>query len=269
VTDGSAANPRWGLQWSYDRYGNRTNQQVTAGSGYNVPLSFDPSSNRVSGISFDLSGNLTRDDSANYKFDGENRLVDYGNGGATYSFDGNGLRVKRTYGGTTVYIFSGSQVIAEYASGATPTNPTKEYIYSGGLLASIEGGTTKYYLPDHLSTRMTMAGGTTTEQGHYPFGESLYGSTAEKWKFTTYERDTESGNDYASFRSYVNRYGRFLTPDPAGAVAVDAANPQTWNRYAYVVNDPVSKFDPLGLCPPLVYMTIIPTMAVFLSSVMR
>jgi RHS repeat-associated protein len=177
--------------------------------------------------------------------------VDYGNGGATYTFDGNGLRVKRSYGSTTVYILSGTRVIAEYTSGATPTNPTKEYIYSGGLLASIEGGTTKYHLPDHLSTRMTMANGTTTEQGHYPFGESWYGSTAEKWKFTTYERDTESGNDYANFRSYVSRYGRFLTPDPLGTGAVDPTNPQTWNRYAYVINDPVNYVDPLGLCPAI------------------
>jgi RHS repeat-associated protein len=247
VTDGSTANPRWGLQWSYDRYGNRTNQQVTAGTAYNVPLSFDSSSNRVSGISFDPSGNLTQDASAYYKYDGENRLVDFGNGGATYTVDGNGLRVKRTYGSATVYIFNGSQVIAEYASGAAPANPSREYIYSGGLLASIEGGTTKYYLPDHLSTRMTMANGTATEQGHYPFGESWYGSTSEKWKFTSYERDPESGNDYANFRSYVNRYGRFLMPDPLGTRAVDLTNPQSWNRYTYTNANPVNAVDPLGL----------------------
>jgi RHS repeat-associated protein len=247
VTDGSAANPQWGLQWTYDRYGNRTNQQVTAGSGYNVPLTLDPSTNHINGISFDPSGNVTQDNSYAYKYDGENRLVDFGNGGATYAFYGNGLRAKRTYGSTTVYIFSGSQVIAEYTSGAAATSPTREYIYSGGLLASIEGGTTKYYFPDHLSTRVTMANGTTTEQGHYPFGENWYGSMTEKEKFTTYERDTESGNDYATFRSYVSRHGRFLTPDPLGTEAVDVTNPQSWNRYAYVVNIPTNVTDPLGL----------------------
>jgi hypothetical protein len=30
--------------------------------------------------------------------------------------------------------------------------------------------------------------------------------------------------------------------------AVDPANPQTWNRYSYVMNNPLSFFDPLGLC---------------------
>jgi len=41
--------------------------------------------------------------------------------------------------------------------------------------------------------------------------------------------------------------GRWLSPDPAGRSAVDPANPQSWNRYAYVLNNPLSNIDPLGL----------------------
>src|SRR5581483_10647969 len=37
------------------------------------------------------------------------------------------------------------------------------------------------------------------------------------------------------------------SPDPVGLAAVDPTNPQTWNRYAYVTNNPVSLVDPLGL----------------------
>lgn len=83
------------------------------------------------------------------------------------------------------------------------------------------------------------------EQGHYPFGENRYSSsTTTKFRFTSYERDTESGNDYAIFRTHINRLGRFNRPDP---VAGTIADPQSLNRYAYVLNDPVNFVDPIGL----------------------
>jgi len=41
--------------------------------------------------------------------------------------------------------------------------------------------------------------------------------------------------------------GRWISPDPAGLAAVDPSNPQSWNRYAYVGNNPLSMIDPLGL----------------------
>jgi len=85
------------------------------------------------------------------------------------------------------------------------------------------------------------------QQGHYPFGESWYGSgTTSKWKLTSYERDAESGNDYAMARYDVNRLGRFSSPDPVGGSSGD---PQSLNRYAYVENDPIDLADPSGLCP--------------------
>lgn len=58
------------------------------------------------------------------------------------------------------------------------------------------------------------------------------------------ERDSESGLDYATFRSHCSRLGRFMTPDP---IAGSIANPQSLNRYAYVRNDPINLIDPLGL----------------------
>jgi RHS repeat-associated protein len=186
-------------------------------------------------------------------YDAENRVVRVNGSEPTYVYDGAGLRVKKCAPhctnptSTTVYVFSGSKVIAEYDNGAAVESPTREYVYSGGaLVATHEGGSLKFHYSDHLSARITSdsAGGNGTEQGHYPFGEQRYNGSASKWLFTSYERDSESANDFAVFRYDVVRFGRFNAPDPlAGSLAV----PQSLNRYAYVLSDVVNSVDPLGL----------------------
>ena len=52
------------------------------------------------------------------------------------------------------------------------------------------------------------------------------------------------------YREYHPTWGRWISPDPAGLSAASPANPQTWNRYAYVANNPLGLTDPSGLCPP-------------------
>ncbi len=249
VTTGSTSYPQWGLSWTYDRYGNRLAQTVTAGAG--VPsnsVTVDATTNRITGApyAYDANGNMTNDGANSLTYDAQNRAVTAA--GATYTYDGKGLRVKKVSGSTTtVYIFSGSKVIAEFDNGALPASPSREYIYTGSqLTAKIEAGATTYFHADHLSARLvTDSTGTVTgQQGHFPYGESWYGSSVTKWKFTTYERDTESGNDYAMFRTHVNRLGRFSSPDP---LAGSLADPQSLNRFAYTLDDPTNLIDPLGL----------------------
>jgi RHS repeat-associated protein len=194
---------------------------------------------------------MTNDGNNTLVYDAENRLLSATNGGAsgTYTYDGNNLRVKKVSGSiTTIYIFSGAKVLAEYDNGAAVGSPSREYIYSGNtLLTKIEGSTTKYFHPDHLSARVvTGSSGNILEQhGHYPFGEPWYDG-AEKWKFTSYERDSESGNDFARMRFSVNRLARFSSPD---RLAGSARNPQSLNHYTYTQNDPVNLTDPNGLTP--------------------
>jgi RHS repeat-associated protein len=81
---------------------------------------------------------------------------------------------------------------------------------------------------------------------HFPFGE---GGVSDKWAFTSYERD-ESGLDYAIFRYYSPRIGRFMSAD---LLAGNVQDPQSLNRYAYVMNDPIRLTDPLGLCICIFY----------------
>jgi RHS repeat-associated protein len=81
----------------------------------------------------------------------------------------------------------------------------------------------------------------------YPYGEQKSGSTAtEQYAFATYWRDGESGLDYAMGRYYSSTDGRFLSPDPYQNNS-GLKNPQGWNRYAYVLNDPINYNDPPGL----------------------
>src|SRR6266403_1726835 len=213
--------------------------------------------NRITdtGYAYDLAGNMTNDGSNTLTYDAENRVTNSANGGSAgaYVFDGNSLRVQKTVSGaTTIYIFSGSKAIAEYASGAAPSSPSKEYLYAGSqLLATLTGppasATANYHIADHLSPRVTTdsTGTVVGQQAHFPFGEDWYASSSTtKFKFTSYERDSESGNDYAIMRTAVNRLGRFSSPDPLpGSIA----SPQSLNRYAYVFNDPANFVDPLGL----------------------
>jgi RHS repeat-associated protein len=82
---------------------------------------------------------------------------------------------------------------------------------------------------------------------YLPFGYEKNAQTSQNaYKFTGYERDSESGLDYANQRYYNSTIARFMTPDPLRASA-DLLNPQTWNRYAYVLNSPINFIDPLGL----------------------
>jgi len=185
----------------------------------------------------------------NMTYDGENRMTAVTGGGAgSYTYDGNGQRVAKTaQGTTTVSIFSGSSVIAEYDNGASPTSPSREYVAGpSGLLAMFSGGATTYYHQDHLSVRLTTDGNgnVLSQQGSYPFGEQWYQSgPGNKWFFTSYDRDSETGLNYALARYYDSRTGTFCSADP---LAGSPGDPQSWNRYPYGRNDPIDITDPSG-----------------------
>jgi RHS repeat-associated protein len=254
TTNGSANYVKWGLSMSYDRYGNRLSQSQTYDAPPTNSVTVSATTNQISGspYAYDANGNMTNDGNNTLVYDAENRLLSATNGGGsgTYAYDGNSLRVKKVSASTTtLYIFSGSKVVAEYVNGAAVGSPTREYVYSGGtLLAKIESGATKYYHQDQLSNRLvTDSSGNVAEQlGHYPFGESWYNATNDKLLFTSYERDSESSNDYAMARYHVNRLARLSSPD---SLSGSIGDPQSLNRYVYSLNDSVNIADPSGLHP--------------------
>jgi RHS repeat-associated protein len=72
------------------------------------------------------------------------------------------------------------------------------------------------------------------------------GADGIRKKFTGYERDAETGLDYAQARYFSSAQGRFTSADPLTASG-EPTDPQTWNRYAYVSNNPLVYADPSGL----------------------
>jgi RHS repeat-associated protein len=239
----------WQRRFDYDRFSNRTAVYNATSNGTQIQsvslqLSGTVPTNRLLSVTnngtpanyqYDNgvagNGNLTHDGQNNYSYDAENRLVKVDGGAAVYEYDSSNRRVKKTVGASvTYYIWEGGSVIAEYSNGQVQG--------SGGL---------KYYHADRLSTRMitNSSGAVIGTQDHLPFGEDAQSGSGEneKHRFTNYERD-ENGTDYAVNRQYSNSTGRFLRPDPIDGSIGD---PQTFNRYAYVANDPVNAFDPLGL----------------------
>ena len=66
------------------------------------------------------------------------------------------------------------------------------------------------------------------------------------YRFTGKEHDTESGLDYFGARYLASSMGRFTSPDPM-LNSGRPDDPQTWNRYSYALNNPLSITDPTGM----------------------
>ncbi len=94
---------------------------------------------------------------------------------------------------------------------------------------------------------------------YLPFGEELFAGTGgrttalgytnndgARQKFTGYEADAETGLNFAQARYQSSVQGRFTSADPLLASA-SVSNPQSFNRYSYVVNNPVNLTDPTGM----------------------
>jgi len=122
---------------------------------------------------------------------------------------------------------------------------------SGNFVAEYKNATTYFVHQHHLgSARVLTALDQSVAQNldYLPFGElNSSDSGITTHEFTGDERDSETGLDHTWFRQYSSSLGRWMHPDPAGLVAVDITNPQSWNRYAYVLDNPMNLVDLLGL----------------------
>jgi RHS repeat-associated protein len=123
----------------------------------------------------------------------------------------------------------------------------------GGTAVYNASGIAYYRHPDWLgSSRIASTQSRTvySATAYAPFGEQYASSGTADASFTDQSPDTVPSLYDFPFRRYSPSQGRWISPDPAGVLASDPTNPQSWNRYAYVLNNPLLLTDPTGLCPP-------------------
>jgi len=203
----------------------------------------------ATGICYDRDGNLLSDTFNTYAWNTENKLISETNGSITYDAFNNAVE-KNGY----EHLFAPGLGDIGLFSGQTPQQVTLPLPGSGSVIYGPQctGVPIGYNHNDwHGNARIT----TTQSQGlqrqseFSPFGQ-LYDNTFSQPSFLQF--DSANMDTLPNVYDMANRnlhtiQGRWLQPDPAGLAAVDPSNPQSWNRYAYVTNNPLSYIDPTGL----------------------
>lgn len=206
----------------------------------------------ASGASYDAMGDVLSDGLHTYQWDVEKRPTTIDSISVTY--DALGRSVEQGSAGTFTQI--------EYS----PTGFKMQLLHSQSFykqFVPLPGGTEEvwqasraspyYRHADWLgSSRFASTYSTRTmynDLAYAPFGETYAasGSTGvTDISFAGNNEDTTTNLYDAQFREYGIQ-GRWPSPDPAGIAAANPANPQSWNRYAYVLNNPLALVDPSGL----------------------
>jgi RHS repeat-associated protein len=264
--------------YTYDPYGNL--RTINTAGRAAATLDISGVSNRIASVSngsvstpvgYDASGNFTSYLGAAYEYDALNMMRKSVAGGVTRSYlytasderigtieqTGSGIRSDWTIRD------SAGQVLRRYSKESNGEWKWQEdYVYRGTQMLAAEipdSPKTRHFHLDHLGTPRLITGNGGAEVSrhtYHPFGEEIAPSATarEKKQFTGHERDSES-LDYMHARFYAPFMGRFLSIDPTWESA-DLRRPQSWNRYAYVMNNPVHMTDPDGKMPFLVQVLV-------------
>ena len=181
----------------------------------------------------------------------------------------NGVSTSIAYGqNDTNLTVASSLANAINNNGTSPVTAT----VAGGLIlltAKSQGAATNYSLSTTSSTSQpasfsgasfsvsvsgsALAGGSASATSMFastayaPFGEPYAQAGSPDSSFGGINQDTVTGLYDADARQYNSIHGRWPSPDPADVNSVNPANPQSWNRYVYALNNPLALVDPSGL----------------------
>ncbi|MGH9473664.1 MAG: RHS repeat-associated core domain-containing protein, partial [Terriglobales bacterium] len=239
--------------FTYDPFGNVCK---TASAGTNFCPSYNLY-NQVAAANYDKDGDETSDpvSGAADAYDAEGRPVTFLDTAVVYDALG---RAVEAGGAEFIYGPSGGKIAVMDGQALTRADVP----LAGGAEAVFTGAGFAYYRhADALgSARLatTYAGAFDSATAYAPYGEPLLEAGTHDRNFTGQKQDIANGSAAGSDpngqydflqREYSPTQSRWWTPDPAGLAAVDPGNPQSWNRYAYALGDPVTLIDPDGLCP--------------------
>lgn len=268
--------------WTYDAFGNRLSESLSGVQCNSSPsplswANFTNNDNRVTGTTqatggyqYDSAGNVKDDGVNQYAYDGEGRICAvydrFSGSYIQYLYDADGNRIaKGTVNSLSCdrssngFRLTTQDIVGAVGEQVSELDGTGKWlhsnVYAGGqLLATYDSSGLHYNLTDALGTKrkQVLADLSADETcSSLPFGNMLdcWGKDDEATEhhFTAKERDAESGNDYFGARYYASTMGRFISPDPQGNSYADFSNPQSWNMYAYVLNNPFKFTDPTGM----------------------
>jgi len=245
------------LTFGTDRYGNMTCQTNGSTQGLCPNWAFDTTTNRInsSGFTYDAAGNLTNDGTHTYQWDAEGQMTAVDGGTtASYEYDALGRRVYANIeGGNEFWYFCdpAGNLVADWVPGGLGIDELMEPV-AGRVLASYQNDRSDVFLKHQnalgswgLITRPD--GVVAQDEIYYPWGQQWAGIYVVESNFARMGwHDVESDLDWTPARRYESSLGRWLSPDPAGLDAADPSDPQTWNMYAYVRNNPTTFTDPDG-----------------------
>jgi RHS repeat-associated protein len=206
----------------------------------------------VVGSALDANGNtLTDAQGRSYTWDFENRLTQAvvpGTGTVAFKYDPFGRRIyKSSPSFTGIFVYDGDDLIETLGPGGTVVSHYTQGQKIDEPLAELRSGGSSYYEADGLGSVTSLSSSTDTLANTYTYDSfgnvtNSTGTLRNPFQYTGREFDQETGINYYRARYYDPASGRFLGEDPIwflGGI----------NFYPYVRNNPISRIDPLGLCP--------------------
>ncbi|HXJ87443.1 MAG TPA: RHS repeat-associated core domain-containing protein [Candidatus Binatia bacterium] len=237
----------WSQTYSYDQYGNLTK---SGSASFACAGCYNPVNNQFQtiGATYDANGNLTYDGAANhYTWDGYGKL-------ASVTYD--------AFGRPTTNLYTPLGKVGVFQNSTTLWNAYVPLPGGGAMSLGCCSSTNIWYLHrDWLGTSRVISGVPASGNGSVyndrsfsPFGDVYLNSGYNDALFFAgmnsdiYAMSGTSAPLYDTpNRELAKNAGRWLSPDPAGLAAANPSNPQSWNRYAYALNNPLLFRDPLGL----------------------